>query len=117
MSTFSCIIIDDDYDLVESCTDSLKFYGIDVLGTGYNGKEALELYQKVNPDIVFLDMNMPKYDGFYAIDEIRKIDPYAKIIVVTANMSESMTEKIKSKNCPVINKPFSFNELLDTAKK
>lgn len=66
------IVVDDDKDTVDVFTDYLKIKGVDVVGTGSDGKEAFELYQNLKPDVVILDMKMPQYDGKYAIDKIKK---------------------------------------------
>ena len=76
-------VIDDDLDTVKVFSEFLKIKGIEVVGTGINGKEAVELYKQFKPDITITDMRMPQYDGKYAIEEIKKINPLAKIIVVT----------------------------------
>ncbi len=68
----SCIIIDDDKDVTESLSERLVLREVEVLGIGFDGKEAVELYGKLKPDVVFLDINMPGYDGFYAIEGIKK---------------------------------------------
>ncbi|WP_255486576.1 response regulator transcription factor [Candidatus Nitrosotenuis sp. DW1] len=68
----TAIVIDDDIDTVDVFCDYLEIVNVKVLGRGYNGKEAVELYRKHNPNVVFLDLMMPDYDGFYALEHIRK---------------------------------------------
>jgi len=77
------IVIDDDDDLRESFSMLLSLNEFQVLATGKDGKEAIELYQKLKPDFIFLDYNMPNFDGMYALKEIRRIDPKSKIIIIT----------------------------------
>ena len=89
----SVIIVDDDRDTLEVFSEYLRMKGVKVLGQGRNGKEAVELYQKFKPDIAILDMRMPEFDGKYAIDEIKKIDSDAQIIVVTG-FTEYTTEAL-----------------------
>lgn len=57
------IVVDDDPDTVEVFSEYLKLKGIDIVGTGSDGKEAVDLYQEFKPDIIILDMKMPEYDG------------------------------------------------------
>lgn len=64
----TAIVIDDDHDIVDVFSDILQILQIDVIGKGYDGKEAVELYQKFTPDLVILDLMMPKYDGIYALE-------------------------------------------------
>jgi DNA-binding NarL/FixJ family response regulator len=80
--TSSVIIIDDDMDTVEVFCEYLSLKDVRVLGHGYDGKKAVELYKEHKPDVVIVDLHMPKFDGFYAIREIKKIEPECKIIVV-----------------------------------
>lgn len=48
-----------------------------------NGVEALQKYEQIKPDLVIMDLNMPKMDGMAAIDELLKRHPEAAIIVLT----------------------------------
>lgn len=59
-----------------------------MIGAGKDGQEAVELYQKLTPDLVFLDVMMPDYDGLYALENIRKFNPYAPIIMITGDVTE-----------------------------
>ena len=79
----SVIVVDDNKDIVSSLSELLEIYGINVVGKGYNGLEGVELYNKIHPDAVLLDLMMPEYDGLYALKEIRKIDPKSTILIVT----------------------------------
>lgn len=53
-------------------------------GEASNGKEAVEKYKQLKPDLVTMDIVMPEMDGITAVKEIMKIDPNAKIIMITA---------------------------------
>ena len=68
----SVIVIDDNEDIVSSMSDLLEFHKIDVIGTGSNGLECVELYDTLRPDVVLLDLQMPEYDGLYALRKIRE---------------------------------------------
>ncbi|MCH8860624.1 MAG: response regulator [Thaumarchaeota archaeon] len=63
----SVIIVDDEEDCRDTLQETLELSGIDVAGTGANGEEAYQLYEKFLPDVTILDLNMPDYDGNYAI--------------------------------------------------
>lgn len=82
------IIVDDEVDLATVLSDYLVIKGIDVVGTGVNGRDAVDLCIKHRPDFVILDLSMPDFDGFYALEEIYKIDSAAKIIVITGLLDE-----------------------------
>lgn len=100
----SCIVIDDDQDIVEVFCELLSIIKVNVLATGNNGKEAVALYEKYLPDITFTDLEMPKYDGIYVIENIKDKNPNAKLIVVTGNITNSGT--LNSLKIPTILKPF-----------
>ena len=113
----SALIVDDDPDAVEMFSDYLEIKGIKVIGKCNNGKEAVENYEKLNPDIVFLDIMMPDYDGFYALKNIRAKNPSAKIIMVTADMTSETKKKIRElKPTDVIYKPYNVDKILDHLK-
>ncbi len=109
----SAIVIDDDNDVVESFTTMLEYNNVNVVGKGYDGKDAVELYQKLKPDFIVVDMLMPEYDGHYAIENIRKFNPNAKIFVITADVSESTAEKLTKAKADFLYKPFKFDDIID----
>ena len=53
-------------------------------GEAGNGREALEMFRNLRPDVVLMDLRMPEMDGIEATKQIRKIDPEAKIIALTS---------------------------------
>jgi len=110
----NCIVIDDDQNILDMFCDFLEVLKIEVLATGNNGKEAVELYEKHTPDIVFTDLAMPNYDGVYAVENIKDKNPNAKIIVVTANSNDHEMNLFELLNIPVISKPFGVNLLKQT---
>ena len=114
----SAIIIDDDRDTVEVFVDYMKILNVNVLAKGYNGKDAVELYARHGPDMVFLDLMMADYDGFYALEKIREINPDAKVIVVTADLRSDSEQKLSElKPTEVLFKPFAPELLEGIIKK
>jgi len=109
----SAIVIDDDKDVVESFKAMLEYNNINVVGKGYDGKDAVELYQKLKPDLVVLDILMPEYDGHYAIENIKKFNPNANIFVITADSSESTIEKLTKAKVNFLPKPFKLDDIID----
>ena len=108
------LVVDDDTDTVEVFSEFLELKGIEVVGKGHDGKEAVEAYEKLKPDIVLMDVMMPVYDGFYAIEEIRKKDSHSKIIMVTADLSVKTKEKLKDLEVSgVVFKPYDIDKVLD----
>jgi len=113
----TAIVIDDDKNIVSLFSELLETVEIKVLGQGYDGYQAVELYKKHKPNIVFIDIMMPKSDGFYAIKKIREIDSKVKIIPVTADMQEETQKKLlELKITTIIYKPFDINEIIKLIK-
>ncbi|MGQ0794955.1 MAG: response regulator [Nitrosopumilaceae archaeon] len=116
--TISAIVIDDDKVIVRMLSERLHFCGINVIGVGYNGKEAVELYQKLRPDVVFLDIMMPFYDGFYALQNIRLVNGSAKILMVTAVLRSDVVERLSgTPSVEIIDKTFDFDDLLNAINR
>ncbi len=111
---FKVLVVDDDIDTLEVFAEFLEIKDVNVVGRGHDGKEAVELFEKHRPDFVLMDVMMPDYDGFYGIEEIRKIDPNAKIIIVTADVSIKTKSKLKElKPAAVVHKPYEIDDLLE----
>ena len=75
------LVVDDDPDLVESVTMKLESNNIRVT-KAYDGVEAWERIKEDRPDLIILDVMMPRKDGYVVCDEIKKDDQYKDITVV-----------------------------------
>ena len=64
------LIVDDSFIIRQAIKKYLKKYNLEVVGTAENGKIALELFEKTNPDIVTLDTTMPEIDGLTVLEEM-----------------------------------------------
>ena len=107
------VVIEDDHDGAEVLAECLRIKGIDVLEKGYNGLEAVQLYKKLKPDFVLLDMLMPFYDGFYGLRKILEFDPKAKVIIVSASIAQDEKEKLtKLGASAIISKPYEMDALI-----
>lgn len=107
------VVIEDDHDGAEVLAECLRIKGIDVLEKGYNGLDAVQLYKKLKPDFVLLDMLMPFYDGFYGLRKILEFDPKAKVVVVSASIAEDEKEKLTNLGASaIISKPYEIDALI-----
>ena len=112
------IVVDDESDVSEVLCEFLKIKGIQVVGRGNNGNDAFELYKKFQPDIVMMDLVMPKYDGFYGINQIRKHDPKAKIMIISASLTPSYVKRLLELNVDSISlKPYDLSNVIETLNK
>lgn len=109
----TAIVVDDDEYAVDLFCEYLEIINVKVLGKGHNGLEAVELYEKHRPDVVFLDLLMPEYDGIYALENIRKSNPDAFVVVITAVVDKSRRVKIEDlKPNHIIQKPFDPEQIM-----
>lgn len=108
----TCIVIDDDKNIVKVFSELLELMGLEVLAQGHNGNDAVSLYMKHRPEIIFTDIMMPHKDGFYGIEKIKKFDPKAKIVAVTADISSETDQRLHElKVTAIIYKPFTYSEI------
>lgn len=112
------VIVDDDKDTIQLFAELLTSNGIKVVGKGYNGQDAVFLYQKLNPDILFLDVLMPVYDGVYALKKIRETHPESTIVVI--NDQKNIGKEIelnRLKPSAIIQEPIDVDEILRITHK
>jgi two-component system chemotaxis response regulator CheY len=89
----------------------------EVLEAG-NGVEALRVYQTKKPDAVFLDITMPEMDGIQTLIELRKIDPKAKIAMLTAIGNQSVViQALKLGAKDYVIKPFDADRVLTSLRR
>lgn len=77
------IIVDDDYLVVNSLKTIVEANNIKVLALGYNGYEAIDLYNKYQPDLILMDIRMEQLSGIDSAREILSKDPKARILLIT----------------------------------
>jgi len=78
-----------------------------------DGQKAWEEYQRSKPDVLVLDVMMPKKDGFSLAEQIRKTDPYTPIIFLTSkSQTEDVVKGFRIGANDYVRKPFSMEELI-----
>jgi two-component system chemotaxis response regulator CheY len=83
-----------------------------------NGREAVTKYAARRPDAVFMDITMPEMDGLTALVEIRKIDPTARVAMVTAMGQQAIVmEALKAGARDFVLKPFQPDRMLAALQK
>ena len=112
------LIVDDDIDLLENTAFMIKGMGHDVF-TAIDGHEGITKYKDVKPNLTFMDIRMPKMDGYDAFFKIKQYDSNAKVILITAyNQDEKKYLKAKSMSLvDTITKPYSFEILEELINK
>ncbi|OGC34303.1 hypothetical protein A2311_01230 [candidate division WOR-1 bacterium RIFOXYB2_FULL_48_7] len=109
------LIVDDEIEFCDLLGLRLERAGQHEVIKAYEGESAVQLAQTSKPDLIILDIAMPKMSGFEVIEALDKIEPTKNIpiIILTASTSKETTEKIFStrvKGCVV--KPFNPPELM-----
>lgn len=111
------LVVDDAAFMRMRCSKLLTDNGYEVV-EAENGLDAIAKYKASKPDAVLLDITMPEMDGLTALKEIRKVDPEAKVAMVTAMGQQSMImDAIKSGAKDFVVKPFQPDRVLAAVKK
>ena len=111
------LVVDDAAFMRMRCKKLLTQSGYDVIEAA-NGSQAVDMYQSDKPDLVLLDITMPDMDGLTALREIMKIDPDARVAMVTAMGQQSMViEALKAGARDFVIKPFDQDRVLAAINK
>jgi len=112
------LLVDDDREIVESMRIALESAGYEIL-IARDGNQGLALAEREDPDLVILDMMMPKRSGFLVLEKLRRTRPVpVRIIMVTAN--EGSRHKAYAEMLGVddyLRKPFAMDRLLDAVER
>jgi two-component system, chemotaxis family, chemotaxis protein CheY len=92
---------------------ALEPEGFTLIGEAGNGKDAVELYSKIQPDIITMDVTMPIMDGLNAAGAIKQINPAQKIIMLSAMGDNDIITDAKSRGINhFCSKPFKAAEMV-----
>lgn len=113
----SVIIIDDDEDILGLLSEYLLLEDFDVVGRGTDGLKAVNLYAEHKPDFVIMDIAMPRYDGIYGLENIKKLNPDAIVIILTGNSDKAINQQIIQLNpTMILEKPYPVEKLVSALK-
>lgn len=107
------VIVDDSAFLLGALQDFFQGGRIgeyEVVATGSNGMQAVELYRRYRPDLLTVDLTMPVKDGKTALAEILSEFPSARVIVISAISGSTVLECIKLGAKGYIEKPLLFGD-------
>ncbi len=105
------LLIEDEPHIVLGLTDALEFEGFTVVSAG-RGSDGVALARQERPDAVLLDLMLPDTNGFRVCEELRRIDAFVPIVMLTARSQEA--DKIRGLDAGAddyVTKPFSVGEL------
>ncbi len=108
------IMIADDSDSIRSVLkDILSIGEHDVIAEAVDGEDAIAKFSETKPDLVLLDLAMPKIDGLKVLEEMMKLNPESKIVLITASDDPQIIGKCMEKGAlTYVSKPFDFNNVL-----
>ena len=112
------LIVDDSPIVHHLLRKTLEANGHEVCGDAKNGREGVDLYRKLQPDVVFMDVTMPLMDGIEAVKAIRGLDAQAKVIMLTAMGDEQIMADAQAAGVSVfLKKPFDDYKIISALAK
>lgn len=115
--TTSCVIIDDNDITREVLRVTMRSDGYQVLGEATDGEAGIELVKTQKPDIVFLDIIMPRISGIEVLKQIKKLRPQTVVLMVTGNSDRPTVQAaVQNGASGFILKPFNTATVLNTVE-
>jgi len=112
------LVVDDAMFMRRMLTDILEKGGHSICGEASTGKEAVEKYKELKPELVTMDIIMPDMSGIEAVKEIMKFDPQAKILMVSAMGQQALVlEAIQAGAQDYVVKPFQSSRVLESIER
>ena len=112
------LLVDDDNEIVDSMRIALESKGYQIV-VARDGEQALALAEREDPDLMILDMMMPKRSGFLVLEKLRRTRPVPiRVIMITAN--EGSRHKAYAEMLGVddyIRKPFAMDRLIESVQR
>jgi two-component system OmpR family response regulator len=106
------LVVDDEQQLAEIISDLLRLEGWQV-ATAIDGRSALQARQRLEPDVVILDVSLPDGDGFQLLTEMRKAQPELCVLFLSSRTAiEDRIAGLRAGADDYVTKPFSFQEVL-----
>jgi two-component system chemotaxis response regulator CheY len=105
--------VDDSPIIRKLIRKALEPEGFEIVGEAGNGKEAVEMYRKLQPDIITMDITMPVMDGLDAASAIKSINQKQKIVMLSAMGDEELVADAKARGIEEFCfKPFKPDEMV-----
>jgi two-component system chemotaxis response regulator CheY len=112
------LVTDDAIIIREIIKDAAQSAGWEIAGEATNGQMAVEMFEKLRPDVCTLDLVMPEFDGMHGLRGIKAIDPDAKVVIVSAlDQKKILKDSFTIGVSDFIVKPFDKAALIDTLEQ
>lgn len=114
----SILIVEDARGSRESIKDALYDPKFKVVGEAYDGEDAVEKFKQLKPDIILMDIVLPKIDGITTIKKIMKLNSKAYIIAISALYKTEQINKVMNAGAKdYLIKPFNIDDLVEAIEK
>lgn len=114
----TCIVIDDDNYITEVFSEMLELMGLNIVGIGHSGTDAIRIFTEKSPDIVFMDVHMPNTDGIEALRKIKEASPKSKVVMVTGDLSTNLEKILERAGAnAVVFKPFDIKKIISVLEE
>lgn len=112
------LIVDDDGILRELLKGILRQGDYVVVGEASNGEQGLAQAEKLEPDVICLDIHMPKMDGIRCLEALRAAHPAARVIMISGDATLPVVQEALTRGASgFIVKPFNAARVLDTIQR
>jgi two-component system chemotaxis response regulator CheY len=112
LNDVTVLVCDDSILARKKVKDCLKAMGCINIFEAADGQQAIDFYKEKRPDVVFMDIIMPKVEGIEALKAILAINPSAKVIMASSVGTQAyLTQAIEAGACNFIQKPFEFEQV------
>ena len=110
--SYKLMIVDDSNIMRRRIERSQQFEELELVGTAADGQEALELFRRTDPDVVTMDLTMPRMDGIECISRLVELKPAVRILVISALADKATAVEAMEKGANgFLNKPFTDRQL------
>jgi two-component system, chemotaxis family, chemotaxis protein CheY len=117
-ATLKLLIVDDSNIIRRRIERSQQIARLEVVGSAGNGREALDLFRRTQPDVVTMDLTMPEMDGIACVEQLVAINPKVLILVVSALADKATAvEAIEKGANGFLCKPFTDRQLNDALEE
>jgi len=108
------IMVADDSDAIRQVLEDILTIGKhELVGEAVDGDEAVEKFNQIQPELLLLDLAMPKKDGLVVVKEIKEYNPNARIVLITASDNQAIIKQcLDAGALASISKPFEFDKVL-----
>lgn len=112
------VLVDDNEVIRMALRAILRQAGFNVVGEGRDGEAVCELVERLQPDLVCLDVMMPKRSGLEALADLRARFPQVKVLMVTSRTDrESVGEMVRMGAAGIVVKPFNAARVIDMVER